>query len=100
MKPTTIVITNARLMRALALTMKRFLHTGSAIYLTPEGELEESGGMPAEWCRRGPGALAIENAAREWLTIRRLPGMDAWAERFVRKAGYRRDRFIILEKKS
>ncbi|WBO22298.1 hypothetical protein [Sphingomonas abietis] len=87
-------------LRALALTIKRFLHMGGILFIDQDGRLREGGVWSGEIARNGPCALATENAARAWFTIRKLPGMDAWAERFVRLAGCRRDGIIILEKRA
>ena len=87
--------------RALTLTIKRFLNMGGILFLTPEGDLRENSTSPAEWVQRGPNALEIESTARAWLTIRRLPGMEARAARFVRMAGVPHGGgLVVLEKRS
>lgn len=79
-------------------TLRAFLAAGFRVFITPKGEIEESGSMPREWAEADrPRQIEIESAGRAFLKMHHRPRARKYIRRAIRMLGERRDSgFIVL----
>lgn len=82
--------------------LRDFLAAGFRVFITPQGEIDESGSMPKEWFDgERPRQIEIERASRAFTALRRRPRADEYIARAIRMLGDRREAsgFVVLSRR-